>query len=285
MFEENLQSGFTLVNDLSLPPVGFGTWTLPNSTETAQLIKTAIQSGYRLIDTAALYANERSVGMGIQMSGIDRDEIFVTSKVPNDMRGYQRTMDAFFRTLNDLNMDSVDLYLIHWPANEKNYENWDEINVSSWKAMVELYQEGYVNAIGVSNFMPHHLRSLMNSKVPPMVNQIEFHPGHTQQEVVDFCHRHNIIVEGWAPFGRGAVLGNEVITQIAQKHNCTPAQVCLRFALQHQVLPLPRTKTVSRLSENLDIFKFDLDEQDMQALDKLNELHLGYSNEDPDEVL
>lgn len=282
---DTLKNGFTLVNDITLPAVGLGTWTLPNNTDTAQLISNAIRAGYRLIDTAALYANERSVGMGIQMSGVDRSEIFVTSKVPNDMRGYQRTMDAFFRTLNDLNMDSVDLYLIHWPANERNYENWDEINVSSWKAMVELYQEGYVNAIGVSNFLPHHLKSLLNSNVPPMVNQIEFHPGHTQQETVDFCHRHNIVVEGWAPFGRGAVLDNAVIGQIASKHGCTPAQVCLRYALQHQVLPLPRTRHLGRLTENLDIFSFALDAQDMQALDKLNELHLGYSNEDPDEVV
>lgn len=282
--QNTLKHGFTLNNDIQMPGVGLGTWLMNNSSDTVQIISCAIESGYRLIDTAALYANEKSVGMGLQMSGLSREELFVTSKVRNEMRGYQRTMDAFFKSLNDLNIDYLDLYLVHWPANEKYYENWEEINRSTWKAMVELYQEGYVRAIGVSNFKPHHLRALMDSPVPPMVNQIEFHPGHTQQAVLDYCNHYGIVVEGWAPFGRGAVLNNEVINAIANKHGKSPAQICLRYAVQYNVLPLPKTVNPGRMVENLSIFDFSLDDEDMRALDKLNEIHLGYSNEDPDEV-
>lgn len=282
--QTNMQYGHTINKDLTLPAIGLGTWTMQNTNETAQIISCAIESGYRLIDTAGMYANEKSVGLGLQMSGLEREELFVTSKVRNEMRGYQRTMDAFFKSLNDLNIDYLDLYLIHWPANEKYYENWDEINRSTWKALVELYQEGYVRAIGVSNFKPHHLRSLMESAVPPMVNQIEFHPGFTQQTVLDYCNRCGIVVEGWSPFGRGKVLSNSVITAIAQKHGKSVAQICLRYALQYNVLPLPKTIKPSRMVENLSVFDFALDEEDMRALDKLNEIKLGYSHEDPDEV-
>lgn len=280
----NFKHGFTLSNDVTFPAVGLGTWTMQNNADTAHIISCAIESGYRLIDTAGMYGNEKSVGMGLQMSGLDREQLFVTSKVRNEMRGYQKTMDAFFRSLNDLNIDYLDLYLIHWPASEKFYENWDEINLSTWKAMVELYQEGYVRAIGVSNFKPHHLRSLMETKVTPMVNQIEFHPGFTQQSVLDYCNRYNIVVEGWSPFGRGAVLGNDVIKGIAQKYNKTPAQICLRYALQYNVLPIPKTIKPARMVENLDVFNFSLADEDMRALDKLNEIKLGYSHEDPDEI-
>lgn len=279
-----MRYGHALNDELTLPAIGLGTWTMQNTTDTAQIISTALKSGYRLIDTAAMYANEKSVGVGLQMSGLSREELFVTSKVRNEMRGYQKTMDAFFKSLNDLNIEYMDLYLIHWPASATYYENWDEINRSTWKAMVELFQEGYVKAIGVSNFKPHHLRSLMESAVPPMVNQIEFHPGFTQQDVLDYCKRCGIVVEGWAPFGRGAVLNNEVINAVAQKHGKTAAQICIRYALEYNVLPLPKTSNHQRMIENLSVFDFSLDDEDLLALDKLNDIKLGYSNEDPDQV-
>lgn len=279
-------NGFDLKKaGIRMPALGLGTWLIPNSQDSVQLISCAIESGYRMIDTAALYGNERCVGAGIRMSGIDRSEIFVTTKVRNEMRGYQKTMDAFFKSMNELDLDYIDLFLVHWPANAANYDNWDELNRSGWKAMIELYEEGYVRAIGVSNFLPHHLQSLLESRVPPMVNQIEFHPGYTQQHVLDYCNRYGIVVQGWSPFGRGRVLTHPVLQGIADKYGKTAAQICLRYALQHNVQPLPKTIRPERMVENMQIFDFVLDDGDMRALDAMAEENIGYSGLDPDKMV
>ena len=179
---------FKLGNGVSIPSIGYGTWQTPDGQTTVESVKTAIEKGYRHIDAAAIYGNEISVGVGIKNSRIDRKDLFVTSKVWNTERGYDSTLRAFDKTINDLRVGYLDLYLIHWPASEHQFQNWQDINTQTWRAMERLYNEGVVRSIGLSNFMPHHLRSLIErTDTLPMVNQIEFHPGFMQNECVDFC--------------------------------------------------------------------------------------------------
>ena len=186
-----------LNNGYMIPEIGYGTWQSPDSEVTVNGVKAAIACGYRHIDTAAAYKNEESVGEGIKESGIARKDLFVTSKVWNTQRGYEKTIAAFEKTLSDLDLDYLDLYLIHWPASKKDYENWEEINLETWRVMTDLYKAGKIKAIGVSNFKPHHLEALMKTEVKPMVNQIEFHPGFMQEETVKYCRDNGILVEAW----------------------------------------------------------------------------------------
>ncbi len=207
-----------LNNGYMIPKIGYGTWQSPDSEVTVNGVKAAIACGYRHIDTAAAYKNEESVGEGIKESGIARKDLFVTSKVWNTQRGYEKTIAAFEKTLSDLDLDYLDLYLIHWPASKKDYENWEEINLETWRAMTDLYKAGKIKAIGVSNFKPHHLEALMKTEVKPMVNQIEFHPGFMQEETVKYCRENGILVEAWSPLGTGRMLTNPDLQEIASHY-------------------------------------------------------------------
>lgn len=274
---------FELSNGLSIPVIGFGTWQTPDGDTAINAVKYAIDCGYRHIDAAAVYGNERSVGEGITRSGIAREEIFVTSKVWNTERGYDTTMKAFDKTLNDLQLDYLDLYLIHWPAVAGQFENWRQINAETWHAMETLYKEGKIRAIGVSNFLPHHLEALLdNATIKPMVNQIEFHPGFMQQECVDFCRAHEILVEAWSPLGTGRMLTNETLKNIAAKYEKSVAQLCVRWVLQHGILPLPKSVTPERIHENLDVFGFEISDEDMQVIDRME--YCGGSGLNPDKI-
>lgn len=267
---KNLQDTYTLANDVQIPCIGFGTWQTPNGETAINSVKAALKAGYRHIDTAACYGNEASVGQAIKESGVPREEIFVTSKVWNTERGYEKTLAAFETTMAKLDLDYVDLYLIHWPAAANQFENWKEINAQTWRALEELYIEGKVKAIGVSNFLPHHLEALLEGvKVVPMVNQIEYHPGFMQAESVDFCRAHNILVEAWSPLGTGNVLNNKTLIMMAQKYSKTVAQICIRWVLQHGLLPLPKSITESRIIENTEVFDFELKEEDMAIIDAI----------------
>ena len=186
---KKLTDSYVLINGVKIPCVGFGTWQTPDGDVAINSVAEAIKCGYRHIDTAAVYGNEESVGRAIKQSGVDRKELFITSKLWNKNRGYESTFKAFEETINKLQTDYLDLYLIHWPASSSRFDNWDEINLDSWKAMTELYKAGKIKAIGVSNFLPHHLESLVKTEIVPMVNQIEFHPGFMQTETVDFCRK------------------------------------------------------------------------------------------------
>lgn len=274
---------FELNNGVSIPPIGFGTWQTPDGETAVEAIKCAINAGYRHIDAAAVYANEASVGKGIKDSGIDREELFITSKVWNTERGYEKTLSAFQKTIDDLQVDYLDLYLIHWPASENQFANWKEINTETWRAMEELYRDGKIRAIGVSNFLPHHLQALMeNATVLPAINQIEFHPGFMQQECVSFCKDNNIQVEAWSPLGTGKMLNNETLKAIAIKYNKSVAQLCIRWVLQNDVLPLPKSITTSRIIENIDVDDFEISEEDMQTINAME--YCGGSGLHPDKV-
>lgn len=274
---------FELDNRLLIPPIGFGTWQTPDGDTAANAVSYAIESGYHHIDAASVYGNEQGVGRGIKGSGIDRRELFVTSKVWNTERGYDNTLRAFDKTLNDLQLDYLDLYLIHWPAVASQFENWRQINADTWHAMEKLQTEGKILAIGVSNFLPHHLEALMDdtSRVPA-VNQIEFHPGFMQDECVEFCKAYGILVEAWSPLGTGRMLGNETLKGIAGKYHVSVAQLCIRWVLQNGVLPLPKSVTPVRIRENLDVFSFEISEDDMQVINRME--YCGGSGLNPDKI-
>jgi diketogulonate reductase-like aldo/keto reductase len=280
---QGLTDIFLLSNGYSIPCVGFGTFQSPDGETTIHAIHDAIKTGYRHIDCAAAYGNEISVGKGIKASRIERKEIFITSKVFNTQRGYETTLAAFEKSLQDLQLDFLDLYLIHWPAVSRQFKDWIKINSETWRAMEELYDAGRIRAIGVSNFLPHHLEPLIKSaKIIPMVNQIEFHPGQMQQVTVDFCKENNILVEAWSPLGQGKMLTNSKLSAIADKYRKSVAQLCIKWALQNGVLPLPKSVTKSRIVENTRVFDFNISEEDMNAINEMP--YCGGSGLNPDDV-
>ncbi|MDT0685237.1 aldo/keto reductase [Autumnicola psychrophila] len=269
----------TLNDGNKIPIVGFGTYKA-TAQEGIESVKSAISSGYSLIDTAAAYENEEAVGKGIKASGASREDLFITSKLWRESLGYETAKKEFENSLKRLDLEYLDLYLIHWPANAKNYDNWQKTNADTWRAMEELQAEGKIKSIGVSNFFEEHLDSLFQTaNVIPSINQIEFHPGYWQQELVAFCKRQNIVVESWSPLARGKVFGNEVLEEIAKKHNKTVAQVCLKWIIQHEVIVIPKSNSPQRIEENINLFDFELSETDMEQINNLPEM--GFSGELP----
>lgn len=281
-----LDKKIVMSNNYGIPCVGFGTWQTPDGQTATTAVKTAIECGYRHIDTAAAYGNEESIGKGIKEGmetvGISREELFVTSKVWNLNRGYEETKEAFYHTVKELNLEYLDLYLIHWPAAAHQYEDWEAVNLGTWKAMTELYKEGRIKAIGVSNFRPHHLRALMETEVKPMVNQIEFHPGMMQEDIVSFCREAGVLIEAWSPLGTGRMLKNETLGKIAAKYGKSVAQLCVRWCLQNGVVPLPKSITPARIEENAKVFDFVISEEDMVLINEME--YCGGSGLDPDVV-
>lgn len=274
---------FTMSNGKTIPCVGYGTYKTSEE-EVYDAVLSAVKAGYRHIDTAAYYHNEEGVGRAVRECGVPRKELFLTSKVWNTDRGYEKTKKAFADSMERLGLDYLDLYLIHWPANRKQFgDEAKRINAETWKALEELYAEGKVKAIGLSNFLPHHIEELMESaKVKPMANQIEFHPGWAQLEVSEYCQKNDIVVEAWSPLGRKAVLDNEVLKGIGEKYGKGAAQVCVRWILQHDILPLPKTVNPGRMAENADVFDFELSAEEMKIIDGLKDL--GGQCARPDEV-
>jgi 2,5-diketo-D-gluconate reductase A len=256
----------TLNNGQAIPQFGFGVFQIEPK-GTAAAVSTALQAGYRHIDTAEGYGNEAEVGEAIARSGLDRGEVFVTSKLSNDAHEPAAARQAFDATLKALGFDYIDLFLIHWPLPTR----YDGDFVSTWKTLEEFYRQGRARSIGVSNFQPHHLRRLHGeTDILPAVNQIEIHPYLTQEGVREFCAAHQITVEAWSPLGKGNVLGNPVIRSVAERAGRTPAQVVLRWHVQRGDIVFPKSVTPDRIRENIGIFDFELPAADVEDITMLN---------------
>lgn len=274
---------YILSNGVRIPKVGFGTWKAAEGEQAENAVLCAISEGYRHIDTASFYKNEVSIGKAIAKSGVPREELFVTTKLWNEDRGYEQTLKAFDLSLANLGLAYLDLYLIHWPASANQFANWKEINADTWRALEHLYKEGKVKAIGVSNFYVHHLEALLETaEIKPMINQIEFHPGLTQAEVVAFCEQQSILIEAWSPIGRGNILDNEILLHMALKYGVTVPQLVLKWIVQKGHLPMPKSVTPERIRENIDIDKIIISEEDVAVVDNLP--YIGGSGLNPDQV-
>ncbi|NLX93914.1 MAG: aldo/keto reductase [Clostridiales bacterium] len=278
-----LTDSYTLANSVKIPCVGFGTWQTPDGETTVQSVLAALEAGYRHVDTAAVYGNEKGVGDAIKKSEINREELFITSKLWNSARGYETTLAAFEVTMEKLQLETLDLYLIHWPAAKGDPADWQKTNLDTWRAFEHLYNTKRIRAIGVSNFLPHHLEPIIrDATVQPMVNQIEFHPGFMQKESVDFCRAHNILIEAWSPLGTGKMLTDKTLAAIAAKYDKSVAQLCIRWCLQNDTLPLPKSVTPSRIRENARVFDFAISDADMATINAMP--YFGGSGLNPDEI-
>jgi methylglyoxal/glyoxal reductase len=260
----NMNSSLRMNNDVEIPRLGLGMYRSPKGRTSFSTVLYALQSGYRHIDTAALYHNEKEVGEAVKESGIPRKEIFVTTKLWNDDHGYDKALRAFDKSLKELALDYIDLYLIHWPVPGKRKE--------SWKALQKLYQEGRCRAIGVSNYLSRHLEELLSdSDVVPAVNQVEFSPFLYQKELLDDCRSKNIVLEAYSPLTKGKRLDDVNLLKIANKYGKTTAQILIRWGLQHDIVVLVKSNKPERIEENGSVFDFEIGPEDMQFLDTLNE--------------
>ena len=246
-------------------------------------VLSAIEAGYRHIDTAQGYGNEESVGIAVKKSGVPREELFITSKLANSEHGYEKTLAAFEGTMEKLDMDYLDLFLIHWPNPIAFRDNWQEANAGTWKAFEELYNAKRIRAIGISNFHPHHTEELMKTAtIPPMVNQIRLCPGDTQDHVVDYCRSQNILLQAYSPLGVGKIFEVPEMKALAEKYGKSIAQIAIRWSLQRGYLPLPKSVTPSRIKENANVFDFELEASDVELIANLKGC-AGFSA-NPDEI-
>lgn len=252
----------SLLNGIDIPKIGFGTYKLKDENETIDTIKYALKVGYRFIDTASFYGNEEWIGKAIKESKIKREDIFLATKVWNDSHGYDKAIDSFEKSMKKLDIDYLDLLLIHWPT---------KLNKETWRAFESLYELGKVRAIGVCNFKIGHLEELRKTaKIMPMVNQIEVHPCFSQKEIVNYCNNYKIQVIGWSPIMKGQLLEVPLMIDLAEKYNKTIAQIALRWHIQKGIIPIPKSSHYGRIADNIDIFNFELSEEDMIKIDRLD---------------
>lgn len=262
-----MNNNFKLLNNgVKMPSMGFGTYKSGNDEDTAKIVKYALETGYRQIDTASFYGNETGIGNGIKESKINREDIFVVTKLWNDDHGYENTMKAFNKSLERLQVEYMDLYLVHWP---------NKLNAETWRAFEDLYKSGKVKAIGVCNFKIGHLEELKKTaEIMPMVNQVELHPQNSKNEMLDYCNKNKIQLVAWSPIMRGGIFSNELIIGLSEKYKKTIAQIVLRWHVQRGVIPIPKSSNEGRIKENFDIFDFELSTDDMEAINSLDE---GYN--------
>lgn len=275
---------YTLVNGVEIPKIGFGTWQIPEGDEAYKSVTHALKVGYRHVDTAQIYGNEVSVGKAIADSDLNREDIFLTTKIWNDKHDYELAKASIEESMAKLGVDYLDLLLIHWPNPKALRENdaWKAGNAGAWKAMEEAYRAGKVKAIGVSNFMIHHLEALFETaEIKPMANQVLLAPGCPQEELVAFCESHEILLEAYSPLGTGTIFSNPVAQEVAAANGKSVAQVALRWSLQKGFLPLPKSVTPKNIEANLQVFDFELSAEDVAKLDTIEGIK---SQNDPDQV-
>lgn len=280
IYGSNKIERYVLNNGVEIPAVAFGTYKAADG-KSADVIRAAIGAGYRYFDTASFYGTETYLAEAIRESGIPRREFFIASKLWKDEMGYENVKSAFEHTLNNLRTDYLDLYLIHWPLPEPGYKEWRQLDKETWRAMEELYEAGKIRAIGLSNFLPHHIENILKDcRVRPAVDQIEYHPGYSQEAVVNYCRERGILVQAWSPIGRSRVLDEPLVKELAAKYDVSPAQICLKFAVQRNIIPLPKSSSEDRMRENLDLYSFELEQDDIWRLSTMPQT--GWSGEHPD---
>lgn len=267
----SLEDTYTLNNGVKIPIIGFGTWQTPDGDIAKHAVEVALNAGYRHIDTAAAYGNEKSVGQAIKNSGINRHDLFITTKLWNADHGYKSAKAAIDRSLQNLKVDYLDLYLIHWPNPVDMRDHWAEANAESWRAMEEAVQAGKIRAIGVSNFRKRHLDELLKTaEIKPVVNQIMLNPSDIQPDVVKVNNELKLLSEAYSPLGTGGLLGNETVNEIASEVGKSPAQVLIRWSLEHGFLPLPKSVHDKYIRANAEVFDFNLSSEQMNKLDSLH---------------
>ena len=268
----SLADKLVLSNGVQMPGIGFGTWQVPTDSTLENAVSAALKLGYRFFDTAQIYGNASAIGRGVLLSDLPRAEIFISSKIWTSHRSYDGVMRAFTDIIEQLKTTYLDQLLIHWPATQGEPMIWQSQNAGTWRALEDLYEQGAVKVIGVSNFLPHHLVPLLaRARIRPMVNQLEIHPGYPQFAAVNFCFKQNIAVQAWSPLGRGGLTHHPLLIELGEKYGVSPALIALRWSLQHGFIPVVKALDAEHMKSNLDAFGLTLEDEDMTRLDTMQQ--------------
>ena len=279
----SLADKLVLSNGVQMPGIGFGTWQVPTDSTLENAVSAALKLGYRFFDTAQIYGNASAIGRGVLLSDLPRAEIFISSKIWTSHRSYDGVMRAFTDIIEQLKTTYLDQLLIHWPATQGEPMIWQSQNAGTWRALEDLYEQGAVKVIGVSNFLPHHLVPLLaRARIRPMVNQLEIHPGYPQFAAVTFCFKQNIAVQAWSPLGRGGLTHHPLLIELGEKYGVSPALIALRWSLQHGFIPVVKALDAEHMKSNLDAFGLTLEDEDMTRLDTMQQV--AFSGLHPDTV-
>ena len=279
----SLADKLVLSNGVQMPGIGFGTWQVPTDSTLENAVSAALKLGYRFFDTAQIYGNASAIGRGVLLSDLPRAEIFISSKIWTSHRSYDGVMRAFSDIIEQLKTTYLDQLLIHWPATQGEPMIWQSQNAGTWRALEDLYEQGAVKVIGVSNFLPHHLVPLLaRARIRPMVNQLEIHPGYPQFAAVNFCFKQNIAVQAWSPLGRGGLTHHPLLIELGEKYGVSPALIALRWSLQHGFIPVVKALDAEHMKSNLDAFGLTLEDEDMTRLDTMQQV--AFSGLHPDTV-
>ena len=279
----SLADKLVLSNGVQMPGIGFGTWQVPTDSTLENAVSAALKLGYRFFDTAQIYGNASAIGRGVLLSDLPRSEIFISSKIWTSHRSYDGVMRAFTDIIEQLKTTYLDQLLIHWPATQGEPMIWQSQNAGTWRALEDLYEQGAVKVIGVSNFLPHHLVPLLaRARIRPMVNQLEIHPGYPQFAAVNFCFKQNIAVQAWSPLGRGGLTHHPLLIELGEKYGVSPALIALRWSLQHGFIPVVKALDAEHMKSNLEAFGLTLEDEDMTRLDTMQQV--AFSGLHPDTV-